>query len=72
MVKKPQCACPNATSLFSIIGKKWSLFIMHVIYTGAHTFTEIRREIGEANTKILTDRLHELVEVGILEKCPSE
>lgn len=43
MVKQPKCACPNATNLFSLIGKKWTLFIMHVIYEGAHTFTEIRK-----------------------------
>lgn len=43
MVKQPKCACPNATSLFSLIGKKWTLFIMNAIYHGAHTFTDIRK-----------------------------
>lgn len=43
MVKKPLCACPSATALFSIIGRKWTLFILHVIFCGAHTFTEIRK-----------------------------
>lgn len=66
MVKQPSCTCPNATLLFSLLGKKWVLFILHVIHAGAHTFTDIRLSIGEANTKILTDRLKELVEHGIL------
>jgi DNA-binding HxlR family transcriptional regulator len=68
MVKKPVCNCPNMTELFTLLGKKWSLFILHAIGNGSHTFTEIRSSIGDANTKILTDRLAELVEEGILEK----
>ncbi len=41
---------------------------MQAIDEGAHTFTDIRHNIWEANTKILTDRLHELVESGIVKK----
>ena len=54
--------------LFTIIGKKWALFILHSVQEGAHTFTDIRKEIGDANTKILTDRLAELVENKLLRK----
>ena len=68
MVRTPKCTCPNAQSLFTILGKKWMMFIMYSVDGGAHTFTEIRKNIGEANTKILTDRLTELVSVGILVK----
>ena len=48
------------------------LFILQAIDEGATTFTEIRRNIGEANTKILTDRLAELVSLGILLKDTPE
>jgi DNA-binding HxlR family transcriptional regulator len=41
---------------------------MQAIDEGAHTFTEIRHNIWEANTKILTDRLIELVSSGIVHK----
>jgi DNA-binding HxlR family transcriptional regulator len=71
MVKTPQCTCPNATALFTLIGKKWTIFILRAIDEGAHSFTEIRKNIGDANTKILTDRLHELVESGIVAKSES-
>ena len=54
--------------LFTIIGKKWALFILHSVQEGAHTFTDIRKEIGDANTKILTDRLAELLENALLLK----
>lgn len=68
MVRSPQCACPHAQWLFALLGKKWVLFILQAVDHGATTFTDIRRDIGEANTKILTDRLTELVTAGILLK----
>ena len=68
MVKSPQCHCPNMTSLFTLLGKKWSIFIIHAIESGNHTFTSIRRHTGSPNTKILTDRLAELIDEHILEK----
>lgn len=61
MVKTPSCNCPHATRLFNLIGKKWVIFIMQAVDEGHHTFTKIRENIGDANTKILTDRLGELV-----------
>ncbi|MBP9779881.1 helix-turn-helix transcriptional regulator [Candidatus Gracilibacteria bacterium] len=68
MVRIPHCKCPFAQELFTLLGKKWVIFIIEAIDEGAHTFTDIRHSIGEANTKILTDRLTELVGVGIIEK----
>lgn len=62
MVRNPQCECPHIQSLFTLIGKKWALFILNAVFEGAETFTEIRKNIGDANTKILTDRLYELVD----------
>ncbi len=56
------------TALFTLLGKKWSIFIMYAIGNGCHTFTTIRRYIWDANTKILTDRLAELVVAGVLKK----
>lgn len=68
MVKTPKCSCPHTESLFMLLGKKWVMFILQAIDHGAHSFTEIRRDIGDCNTKILTDRLTELVERGVLVK----
>ena len=60
------------TELFTLLGKKWSIFIMYAISDGYRTFTTIREHTGNPNTKILTDRLAELVEGGILTKCQEE
>lgn len=71
MVRNPQCECPHIQLLFTLIGKKWALFILNAVQEGAHSFTEIRKNIGDANTKILTDRLAELVEYELLKKDES-
>ncbi len=71
MVKNPACQCPNAQSLFGLLGKKWVMFILGAIDHGAHSFTEIRRDIGEANTRILSERLQELIIAGVIEKNPN-
>lgn len=68
MVRHPTCACPHAQELFTLLGKKWVIFILQAVDNGAQTFTEIRTQIGEANTKILTDRLAELTGYHILDK----
>ena len=61
MVRSPQCSCPHAQALFALLGKKWVIFILQAVEHGATTFSDIRRDTGEPNTKILTDRLMELV-----------
>ena len=68
MVQIPQCQCPYMQQFFTVIGKKWALFILNAVQDGFHSFTEIREQIGNANTKILTDRLSELVDARILTK----
>lgn len=68
MVKTPQCTCPKAQSLFSLLGKKWVIFILQAIDEGHHSFKTIGEAIGDANTKILTDRLEELTQSGIIER----
>lgn len=47
------------------------MFLLQAVDEGAHSFTDIRHHVGEVNTKILTDRLAELVSCAILEKRES-
>lgn len=68
MVRSPTCSCPHTTHLFNLLGKKWVIFIMQAVDQGSSTFTEIRKNIGDANTKILTDRLADLIELKIIKK----
>lgn len=57
--------CPVARSL-DVIGDRWSLLIIRDAFDGVHRFGDFQRGLGMARN-ILADRLHKLVEAGILE-----
>lgn len=58
-------SCPVARSL-DVIGDRWSLLIIRDAFDGVHRFGDFQRGLGMARN-ILADRLHKLVEAGILE-----
>ena len=56
--------CPVARSL-DIIGDRWSLLIVRDAFAGLRRFSDFQRSLGMARN-ILSDRLHKLVNSGIL------
>ena len=56
--------CPVARSL-DIIGDRWSLLIVRDAFDGIRRFSDFQRSLGMARN-ILSDRLHKLVNSGIL------
>ncbi len=64
-----QAACPVARSL-DAIGDRWSLLIVRDAFDGISRFGEFRRSLGIAKG-MLTARLHDLVECGVLETAPA-
>jgi DNA-binding HxlR family transcriptional regulator len=62
-------SCPVARAL-DVIGDRWSLFIVRDAFDGMRRFGEFQRSLGVARN-ILSDRLHKLVENGILEAVPA-
>jgi DNA-binding HxlR family transcriptional regulator len=61
--------CPVARSV-DLIGDPWSLLIVRDAFDGTRRFGDFRRSLGVARN-ILTDRLHKLVEAGILDTQPA-
>lgn len=57
--------CPVARAL-DLIGDRWSLLIIRDAFDGVRRFSDLQRSLGMARN-ILADRLHKLVEAGILE-----
>lgn len=57
--------CPVARAL-DVIGDRWSLLIVRDAFDGVRRFSDLQRSLGMAGN-ILADRLHKLVEAGILE-----
>lgn len=56
--------CPVARSV-DLIGDRWSLLIVRDAFDGMRRFGDFQRSLGMAKN-ILSDRLHKLVEAGIL------
>jgi DNA-binding HxlR family transcriptional regulator len=50
------------------IGPKWTLHIVQTLLEGPRRFTEIERALGDVNPKVLTIRLRELVESGLVSR----
>jgi DNA-binding HxlR family transcriptional regulator len=59
--------CSLARSL-EIVGDKWAMMIVRDAFYGVSTFSGFQRRLGIARN-ILADRLHSLVEHGILERA---
>ena len=64
-----QAECPVARSL-DAIGDWWSLLIVRDAFDGISRFGEFRRSLGIAKG-MLTARLRDLVECGVLETAPA-
>ena len=60
--------CPVARAL-DVIGERWSLLIVRDAFDGMRRFGEFQKSLGVAKN-ILADRLHTLVEEGILRSRP--
>jgi DNA-binding HxlR family transcriptional regulator len=57
--------CPVARSV-DIVGDRWALLIVRDAFDGTRRFGDFQRSLGVARN-ILSDRLHRLVDAGILE-----
>ncbi len=61
--------CSLAQTL-EVIGERWTLMILRDAFFGAKRFGQFQKSLG-ISKNILTTRLNQLVEEGILEKQPS-
>ena len=52
----------------ALIGPKWTLQIVGALLEKPRRFTELERALGDVNPKVLTDRLRELVESGLVSR----
>jgi DNA-binding HxlR family transcriptional regulator len=60
--------CSIARSL-ELVGERWSLLVVREIFHGRRKFSEMQRSLGVARN-VLTSRLQNMVDEGILERRP--
>ena len=62
-------ACDSAVTLaFSILGKRWNGMIVDALGTGPLSFSLLRRTVGGISDAMLSDRLSELADAGLLSR----
>ena len=57
------CAVERA---LSVVGAKWTLVVLHQLMDGPRRFSELQRLIPAASPKMLTVRLRDLEQLGLL------
>ncbi len=57
--------CPVQRAV-AVVGSKWTLLIIHELMDGPRRFGELRRALEDASPKMLTARLREMEELGLV------
>lgn len=60
--------CPRYESAMSILGKKWTGLILRSLMEGPRRFTEMSTYVSGLSDRLLSQRLQELEEAGIVER----
>jgi len=60
-------ACPIARAL-DAVGERWALLVVRELLLGPQRFSDLRRALPGVSSNILTDRLRELEEHGVLRR----
>jgi len=54
---------------FGILGKKWNGRILAALREGPMKFTDLRRAVGAITDSVISDRLIDLAEAGLVERA---
>ncbi|WP_456272002.1 winged helix-turn-helix transcriptional regulator [Bacillus sp. AK031] len=60
--------CPRFQAAFSFLGKRWVGIIIKVLFDKPSRFKDINEKIPGISQKVLTERLKELEEEGIIKR----
>lgn len=61
-----QAAGTALTAAFTLLGKRWTGLVLGVLITGPAHFAELRRAIPGISERMLSDRLTELIQAGLV------
>jgi len=60
--------CARFHAAIELIGAKWSGAVLQALFTGSHRFADIRAAIPGVSDMMLTRRLRELEDAGLVER----
>jgi DNA-binding HxlR family transcriptional regulator len=65
--------CDTAITLaFSVLGKRWNGMILGVLGTGPASFVALRKAVSGIGDTVLSERLAELAELGLVRRIVAE
>ena len=62
----------SITLAFSVLGKRWNGMILGVLGSGPASFVELRKAVSGIGDTVLSERLAELAEIGLLRRDVAE
>jgi DNA-binding HxlR family transcriptional regulator len=65
---KPGCVCPDFHAAIELIGKRWTGAIVSALTERPLRFGELRKAIPGLSDRLLSQRLRELEEEGLVER----
>jgi DNA-binding HxlR family transcriptional regulator len=61
-------SCDAMSSVFALLGKRWSGIIMSTLISGPARFSELGRQVAGVSERMLSNRLTELIAAGLVER----
>ena len=61
-------ACPRLAAAFALFGKRWSAVIVDLLLQRPARFHELARAVPGLSQRVLTERLRELADAGLVER----
>lgn len=58
----------KVAELIEFISRKWILLILHAVHTGSDTFSSIQKNVAGINSRMLSERLTDMQEYGIVDR----
>ncbi len=66
-VMRPTVSCPVEITLAALRGR-WTTLIVRELLRGPHTFSDLAAALPDLSAKVLTDRLRQLTDAGVLHR----
>ena len=63
-----EASCSGLTSVFALLGKRWSGLIVGTLMNGPARFSEIVRQVPGVSERMLSERLTELAAADLIER----
>lgn len=60
--------CPRYETASELLGKKWTGLILRVLLGGPRRFCEFRAQVPDLSDRLLSERLKELEEAGVVRR----